>query len=112
MNSSNFLEIPDGAIVLLGKTGVTNELIDEVVNSLLSDFTYKFHKNLVSRQILSETIEYPQWMDMGFPAHIIEPGSDWRKGRLRLRVVPEFILDEETENESIKPIEPSLDTFR
>ena len=112
MNSSNFLEIPDDAIVLLGKTGVTNELIDEVVDSLLSDFTYKFHRNLVGREILPETIEYPQWMDMGFSAHIMVPGAAWRKGRLRIRVVPEFILDEETENGPEQPIEPSLDTFR
>jgi hypothetical protein len=43
MNDSNFSEIPNDAMVLLGKTGMTNELIDEMMSSISPDFSYRTH---------------------------------------------------------------------
>ncbi len=112
MNEDNFSEIPNDAIVLLGKVGITNDTVDEIVRTYATSFSYDFHRGLVKRMVLSSENDHEQWLDEGFPSQILEPGSVWKKGRLRLRVVAEFILEGEGENPSNQPIEPSLDTFR
>ena len=112
MNEDNFSEIPNDAIVLLGKLGITNDAVDEIVRTYATSFSYDFHKGLVKRMILSDEDDHEQWLNEGFPSQIIEPGSVWKKGRLRLRVVAEFILEGDVENPLGEPIEPSLDEFR
>lgn len=112
MNEDNFFEISNDVIILLDKTGLTDDGIDEIVGSLSSEFAYKFHRILVSRRILLGDDGSQKWFKEGFPSQILEPGSVWKKGRLRLRVVPEFVLDEESESYQHQEIEPSLDEFR
>ena len=67
---------------------------------------------LVERKIVSGKEGRSEWFNAGFSAQIIEPGESWKKGQIRLRVVVEFVPDEEVANEPEKPIEPSLDEFR
>jgi hypothetical protein len=112
MNKPNLSLIPDNAVVLLGKTGMMNELVDEIMDLILPEFSYKFHTILVQRKMLSRNDGHAEWFKAGFPAQIIQSGESWKKGQIRLRVVAEFVPDEEVENESEKPIEPSLDEFR
>ena len=68
---------------------------------------------MTGNKILSSYDGYEQWFKDGFPAQMIVSGKEWQKGRLRLRIVAEFIPDDiESENLSEQPIEPSLDEFR
>lgn len=112
MNEDNFSEIPNDAIVLLGKLGITNDTVDEIVRTYATNFSYDFHKGLVKRMIFSDEDDHKQWLNEGFPSQIIEPGSVWKKGRLRLRIVVEFILEGEGGELPDQTIEPSLDEFR
>jgi len=57
------------------------------------------------------------WMSDGTPCEILEPGKNWRKGRVRIKVSLEFhpdepeILSSESDNGSNKnPVAQSLDS--
>ena len=80
MNKPNLSLIPDNAVVLLGKTGMTNELIDEMMSLISPDFSYRFHQMLVERKILPGNDGRAEWFKAGFSAQIIEPGESWKKG--------------------------------
>ena len=109
---------PDGAIIRLRKTGITSELFEEINNSILPTFSGEFHKELVERKILSSWNGQQEWFKDGLPAQMIAPGEDWKKGKLRLRIVAEFIPDD-IESEKISSqevptssVSPSLDDIR
>ena len=108
----------DGAIILLKKTGITSELFEEINSSILPTFAQEFHKELVERKILSSWNGEEKWFKDGLPAQLMAPGEDWKKGRMRIRVVAEFIPDD-IESEEIIPqevttssVSPSLDDIR
>ena len=109
---------PDSAIILLNKTGITSELFEEISSSILSNFSERFHNQLVERKILSSWDRYKEWFKDGFSAQTVAPGGDWKKGRMRLRVVAEFIPDDIESEEfisqdlSISSVSPSLDDIR
>lgn len=112
MDKPNSSQIPNNAVVLLGKTGMTSELIHEMMSLISPDFSYKIHQMLVERKIVSGNEWRGEWFKAGFSAQMLEPGESWKKGQIRFRVVAEFIPDGEVENEPENPIEPSLDEFR
>ena len=113
MEPNKSLNIPNNSMILLNKTGITSELIEEINNSMLSTFSERFHNQLVERRILSSGDRKWEWFKDGFPAQMIAPGEDWKKGKLRLRIVAEFVPDDiESKNLPEQPIEPSLDEFR
>ena len=109
---------PDGTIIRLEKTGITSELFEEISNLMLITFSEEFHKELVERKILSSWNRRQEWFKDGFSAQMIAPGEDWKKGKMRLRVVAEFIPDD-IESEKISSqdvpessVSPSLDDIR
>ena len=109
---------PDGAIILLEKTGITSELFEEINKLILPTFSDEFHKELIERKILLSWNGRQEWFKDGLPAQMIAPGEDWKKGKMRLRVVAEFVLDD-IESEKISSqdvpessISPSLDDIR
>ncbi len=78
MNDRTPSRIPDNAIILLGKIGITNDFLNEVINSVSYDFSQKFHENLIGRKILSGYDGSDQWVKDGFPSQTIESGEIWR----------------------------------
>ena len=109
---------PDGAIIRLKETGITSELFEEINNLILPTFSEAFHKELIERKILSSWDRYKEWFKDGFSAQTVAPGEDWKKGKMRLRIVAEFVLDG-IESEKISSqdvpessISPSLDDIR
>ena len=118
MEPNKSLNIPNNSMILLNKTGITSELIEEINNSMLSTFSERFHNQLIERKILSSGDRRSEWFKDGFSAQMIAPGEDWEKGKLRLRIVAEFIPDD-IESEEIIPqevptssVSPSLDDIR
>jgi KGK domain len=57
-------------------------------------------------------VSYSQWFRSGENCKILQPGEQWKEGKIRLRVVAEFVPDEPETIPTDRPIEPSLDTFR
>lgn len=72
----------------------TKQVFDKIKNAFLPDFNP------------------PQLFADGIKAEIMEPGKSWVKGKLRLRIVMEFIPDETEENKSFGNSASSLDDFR
>ena len=109
---------PDGSIIRLKETGITSELFEEINNLILPTFSEAFHKELIERKILSSWDRYKEWFKDGFSAQTVAPGGDWKKGRMRLRVVAEFIPGDIESEEfisqdlSISSVSPSLDDIR
>ena len=80
------------------------------------NFSHLIHilsmKKLVNSKIIGSTDNSSVWFKEGFPSRILQPGEHWKEGKIRLRVVAEFIPDEPETIPADRPIEPSLDTFR
>ena len=112
METNQSLDIPDNSILLFNEIGITGNIIERYKNSILYECSSKFHNKMVENKILFSTSEYSQWFKDGFPAQMIVSGEKWQKGKVRLRIVTEFIPDDESENLPEQPIEPSLDEFR
>ena len=118
MKTNEPFSAPDGAIILLNKTGITSELFEEMNNSILTTFSEGFHNQLVERKILSSGAGRWEWFKDGFSAQMIAPGEGWKKGKMRLRIVAEFIPDDIESEEIISPdvptssVSPSLDDIR
>ena len=113
METNQSLDIPNDAVLLFDEIGVTGNVIEHCKKSILNECSYKFHNKIVERGILSSSSEYEQWFGDGFPAQMIVSGEKWQKGKVRLRIVTEFIPDDgESENLPEQPIENPLDTFR
>ena len=118
MEPNKSLNIPNNSMILLNKTGITSELIEEINDSMLSTFSERFHNQLIGRKILSSGDRQWEWFKDGFSAQMIAPGEDWKKGKLRLRIVAKFVLDD-IESEKISSqdvpassVSPSLDDIR
>ena len=109
---------PDGAVILLKKTGITSDLFEEINSSILPIFAKEFHNQLIERKILSSSDGKWEWFKDGLPAQMIAPGEDWKKGKLRLRVIAEFVLDDiesekiSSQDVSTSSVSPSLDDNR
>jgi len=102
----------DDTIIMMGKVGISSELMEERINELLSSYSYTFHEKLVNSKIIGSNDHSSVWFKEGFPSRILQPGEHWKEGKIRLRVVAEFIPDEPETIPADRPIEPSLDTFR
>ncbi len=57
-------------------------------------------------------VSYSQWFESGENCKILQLGEQWKEGKVRLRVVAEFISDEPEQTQIDRPTESSLDTFR
>ena len=113
METNKSLDIPNESMLLFDKVGITGELVSEINNAILSDCSDKFHRQMLDRKILSSWDGQWKWFKDGFSTQMIAPGEDWKKGKLRLRIVAEFIPDDvESENLPEQSIENPLDTFR
>lgn len=107
------LQISNDTLILFKKVGITGELLNEIISEVSPECSNKFHEQILARKILlSSWNSSEKWFTHGFSAQMIESGASWKKGRIRLRVVAEFVPDEEVENELEQQTEPSLDEFR
>ena len=112
METSKSSDIPNDSMLLFEKIGVTGDVIKYYANSISNECSSKFHDYMIGNKILSSYDGYEQWFKDGFPAQMIVSGEKWQKGKVRLRIVTEFIPDDESENLPEQSIEPSLDNFR
>jgi hypothetical protein len=116
MNQDNqnghFSEIQNDAIVLFKKVGMSSELISDKILGVSSDFAQRFHQELIDSKVVDTWHYAEKWLAAGHPCQLLNPGGQWQKGRLRLRITAEFVPDEPEIAPTDRPIEPSLDTFR
>ena len=113
METNKSSDIPNDAVLLFDEIGVIGDVIEYCKKSVLIECSSKFHDEMTRRRVLSSSSGYGQWFGDGFPAQMIVSGEKWQKGKVRLRIVTEFIPDDiESENLPEQPIEPSLDEFR
>ena len=102
----------DDTVIMMGKIGISSELMEERINELLSSYSYTFHEKLVNPKIIGSNDNSSVWFKEGFPSRILQPGEHWKEGKIRLRVVAEFIPDEPETIPADRPIEPSLDAAK
>ena len=108
----NLSEPLDDTVIMMGKIGISSELMEEKINELLSSYSYTFHEKLVNSRIIGSNDNSAVWFKEGFPSRMLQPGEHWKEGKIRLRVVAEFIPDEPEAIPNAQSIEPSLDAFR
>ena len=108
---TNFSELPDDAFIVMGKIGINSELMEEKINEVISYYSRAFHEKLTNSQIILNG-DREAWFQEGFPARMLQPGEQWKEGKIRLRVVAEFIPNEPETIPADRPIEPSLNAFR
>ena len=108
----NLSEALDDTVVMMGKIGISSELMEEKIDELLTSYSYTFHEKLINSKIIGSNENCYDWFKEGFPSRMLQPGEQWKEGKIRLRVVAEFIPDEPEIIPDDRPIEPSLDTFR
>ncbi len=108
----NFSELSDDAVVIIEKIGISSELMEEKINKVLPFYSRTFHEGLCNSQIIGSNENWDVWFKEGFPSRMLQPGEQWKEGKIRLRVVAEFIPDEPETIPNDRPAEPSLDTFR
>ena len=108
----NFSELSDEAVVMFERIGINSELMEEKMNEVLFSYSYTFHEKLVNSKIIESNDNSAVWFKEGFPSRILQPGEHWKEGKIRLRIVAEFIPDEPEIIPADRPIEPSLDSFR
>ena len=118
METNRSLDIPNDSLLLFDKRGITGDVIDTFTSSMSSECSSKFHEYMTRNNILSSWDESDKWFRDGFPAQVITSGKEWQKGKLRLRIVAEFIPDD-IESEKISSqevptssVSPSLDDIR
>ena len=108
----NFSELSDDSVVIIRKRGISSELMKEKINEVFPSYSRIFHEGLYNSQIIGPHKNYDHWFKEGFPSRILQPEEHWKEGKIRLRVVAEFIPNEPEGAATDRPIEPSLDAFR
>ena len=105
-------ELPCDAIILIGKLGMSSQLVIDKIVQISPDISSTFHRRLIDSKIIESWDNSNEWLDCGYPCQMIQSSQQWQKGRLRLRITAEFIPDEPEIIPADRPIEPSLDAFR
>lgn len=105
-------ELPDDAVIIFEKIGINSELMEQKINGVLSSYSRTFHEGLINSKIIESYDQSYVWFQEGCPSRMLQPGEQWKEGKVRLRVVAEFIPNEPEIISADRPTEQSLDTFR
>jgi len=107
------IELSQDAVIMFGTFGIQSQFIEEKIESIRDEISQQLHDGLSESEVLPEDSSAEDCFTYGYVCRVLEPGKNWNEGRLRFRIVAEFVPDRiEVANEPEKPIEPSLDTFR
>ena len=113
ISSNPPIELPKDSVIMFDSFGIQEEFIAEKIENIRDDISQRLYEELSETDILPEGSDAEDCFNDGYICRILEPGKNWSEGRLRFRIVAEFIPDDiESENLTEQPIEPSLDTFR
>lgn len=113
ISSDPAIELSQDAVIMFGTFGVQHQFIDEKIESVRDEISEHIHGGLSESAILPEESSAEDCFTYGYSCRVLEPGKNWNEGRLRFRIVVEFVPDRiEVVNKPEKTIEPSLDTFR
>jgi KGK domain len=100
--------VSDNSVVIFGedfnyKNGATVELIEDRFSRRIEQSISYASSDLKEERIISENedINLMNWLE-GLPCQVLQPGKKWQEGKIRLRVIAEFVPnDSETGMESI-----------
>jgi hypothetical protein len=107
------IELSKNSVIMFNTFGIQEQFIAERIENVDDDISQQLHEALSESGILPEESCAEDCFTYGYVCRVLEPGKNWNEGRLRFRIVAEFVPDSiEVMNEVVKPIEPSLDTFR
>ena len=105
--------VSDNSVVIFGedfdhKNGATVELLEDRFSTRIGQSMSHASSDLMEEKIFSENtnLNRMNWLE-GLPCQILQPGKKWQEGKIRLRVVAEFVP-----NESETAIESILDDIR
>ena len=107
------IELAKDSVIIFNTLGIQAEFIAEKIENIRGDISQRLYKGLSETKILPEGASAEDCFTDGYACRVLEPGKNWNEGRLRFRIVAEFVPDQiEVENTSDQPIENPLDTFR
>ena len=113
ISSNPPIELPKDSVIMFDTFGIQEQFLTERIENIRDDISQRLHEDLLETDILPEGSDSEDCFNDGYICRILEPGKNWNEGRLRFRIVAEFVPDRiEVENKSDKPIENPLDTFR
>ena len=115
ISSDPAIELSQDTVIMFGSCalGIQRQFIEEKIESVRDDISQRLHDELSESDIFPDDAFSEDCFLGGYSCRVLQPGQNWTKGRLRFRIVTEFIPDRiEVTNEPEQPIEPSLDTFR
>ena len=111
--------VSDNSVVIFGEdfnhqNGATVELIEDRFSTRIEQSISHASSDLMEEKIISRNanINLMNWLQ-GLPCQVLQPGKKWQEGKIRLRIIAEFVPnDSETGMESIlddirNSIEPS-----
>jgi hypothetical protein len=110
-------EIAEDSLIVFDKFGIQLDFIEEQIIDTLEEMSTAIHSKFTEANIFSDDETFEEWLQSGYIFRVLEPGKNWQTGRLRFRVVTEFIPDafEEQETptqESEQSNDSSLDDIR
>ena len=107
------IELAEDSIIIFNTLGIQAEFIAEKIENIRDDISQRLYEELSESEILPEDADADDCFAHGYACRVLEPGKNWNEGRLRFRIVAEFVPDRiEVKKISEQPIENPLDTFR
>ncbi len=107
------IELSKDSVIMFDTLGIQEQFIAERIENVHDDISQQLHEALSESGILPEESSAEDCFTYGYVCRVLEPGKNWNEGRLRFRIVAEFVPDRiETQNETSQPIDKSLDSFR
>ena len=110
-------KISKDSLIVFDRFGIQADFIDAQIERASEQISTAIHAELTDSEIFPDDEGSEDWMKDGRTCRVLEPGKNWQTGRLRFRIITEFILDmvEEQEiatKESEKSSDSSLDDIR
>ena len=107
------IKLAKDSVIMFNTLGIQEQFIDQRIENIRDDISQQLHEDLSESGILPEGAEAEACFTYGYVCRVLEPGKNWNEGRLRFRIVAEFVPERiEVKNASEQPIENPLDTFR
>ena len=107
------IELDKDSVIMFNSFGIQEQFIAEKIENIRDDISQRLYEELSESEILPEGADAEDCFTYGYVCRVLEPGKNWNEGRLRFRIVAEFVPDRiEVKNTSEQPIENPLDTFR
>ncbi len=100
--NKNMIGIAEDSLIVFDRFGIQADLITAQIENASEQISTMIHSELIDAEIFSDDEGSEDWMKDGRTCRVLEPGKNWKTGRLRFRIVTEFIPDV-TEEIAIPP---------